>query len=205
MTDDTRWFEELYMQARDGEAEVPWDRRAPNRLLVQWTRERGIVGPGRRALVVGSAFGDDAEHVASLGFDTVGFDIAPTAVATARERFPGSAVRYLVADLLDPPAQWTGAFELVVESINVQALPVPLHGRAIGNVAATVAPGGTLLVIAAAREEDEPADGPPWPLTRAEIDAFAAGNLRTVRVEEVRLPDDPRERRWRAEFGRPAV
>jgi SAM-dependent methyltransferase len=203
--DATGWFERLYAQARDGEAVVPWDRGAPNRLLVEWTRARGIDGTGRRALVVGSGFGDDAEHVSHLGFDTVAFDVAPTAIATARQRFPDSGVHYLTADLLDPPAEWDGAFELVVESINVQALPEPLHAKAIANVARTVAPGGTLLVIAAAREEGEAADGPPWPLTRAEIDAFAAGRLRAVRVEEIRLPDDPRERRWRAEFGRPAV
>lgn len=55
---------------------------------------------------------------------------------------------------------------------------------------AAVAPGGTLLVIATAREDDEGADGPPWPLTRAEIDAFG---LDPVRVELI-------DGRWRAEL-----
>jgi SAM-dependent methyltransferase len=204
--DPTSWFERLYAQARDGEAVVPWDRGVPNRLLLEWTRARGVDGTGRRALVVGSALGDDAEHVATLGFQTVAFDVAATAIATARRRFPDSVVEYLIADLLDPPAEWEGAFALVVESINVQSLPEPLHAKAIANIARTVAPGGTLLVIAAAREEGEPVDDPPpWPLTRAEIDAFAAGALHSVHLEELHSSDQPRARFWRAEFGRPAV
>ena len=64
-----------------------------------------------------------------------------------------------------------------------------------------VAPGGTLIVIASARDEQGPDEGPPWPLTRAEIDAFAADGLEPVRVEDVRDAQAPR--RWRAEFRRP--
>jgi SAM-dependent methyltransferase len=203
--DATGWFERLYAE-RDGGAVVPWDRGVPNRLLVEWTHARGVDGDGRRALVVGSGLGDDAEHVASLGYDTVAFDVAATAIATARRRFPGSAVHYVTADVLDPPAEWAGAFALVVESINVQALPERLHAQAIANIARTVAPSGTLLVIAAVREEGEPVDDPPpWPLTRSEIDAFAAGELRTVRVEELRNAEFPRVRFWRAEYGRAAA
>jgi SAM-dependent methyltransferase len=204
--DPTGWFERLYAQASEGEVVVPWDRGVPNRRLVEWTRSRGVDGAGRRALVVGAGLGDDAEHVASLGFDTVAFDVSPTAVATARRRFPDSHVHYVTADLLDPPREWSDAFSLVVESINVQALPERLHAKATANIARTVAPGGTLLVISGAREEGEPVDDPPpWPLTRAEIDAFAAGGLRMVGVEELHNPDFPRARFWRAEYGRPAV
>lgn len=64
--------------------------------------------------------------------------------------------------------------------------------------------GGTLLVIAAASDVEQPvAQGPPWPLTSAEIRAFGASGLEQVRVE--RLPDlaRPEVTRWRAEFTRP--
>ncbi len=200
--DATGWFERLYVRAEAGEAVVPWARDEPNRLLVQWTRARGLAGEGRRALVVGSGLGDDAEHIAGLGFDTVAFDIAPTAIAVARRRFPASPVDYVVADLLDPPAAWRGAFDFVLESITVQALPPSLHPSAIAAVADLVAPGGTVLVLSAAREPAEDADGPPWPLTREEIDAFAAHGLAPVRVEDLRGAADP-VRRWRAEYARP--
>ena len=205
MTDPTGWFEPLYRAAEAGEATVPWDDHAASPLLVEWAAARGVRGEGRPAIVVGCGLGDDAEHVASLGFRTVAFDIAPTAIAGARRRFPDSAVQYVVADLLDLPAEWRNAFDLVVEHITVQALPEPPRGAAIACVASLVAAGGTLLVISGARSEDEPADGPPWPLVRAEVESFATGGLDVVAIEEVAAGRDrPWSRSWRAEFRRPS-
>jgi RimJ/RimL family protein N-acetyltransferase/SAM-dependent methyltransferase len=199
--DPTGWFEQLYAAAELGEAVVPWDRGAPRLLLVQWAEARQLDGEGKRALVVGCGFGDDAEYVAGLGFETVAFDVAPTAVRSAERRFPDSNVEYVVADLLDPPARWRGAFDLVVESHTVQSLPDPPRRDAISQVAGMVGPGGTLIVMAAARDEGaDPVEGPPWPLTREEIDAFATGALEQVQIEDMLDPADPDVRRWRAEF-----
>jgi SAM-dependent methyltransferase len=139
--DPTGWFEHLYAAAEKGEAVVPWDRGAPRLLLVQWADERALEGGGRRALVVGCGLGDDAEYIAGLGFDTVAFDIAPTAVRAAQRRFPDSEVQFLLADLLDPPAGWLEAFDLVVESHTVQSLPDPPRRHAIAQVAQMVRQG----------------------------------------------------------------
>jgi SAM-dependent methyltransferase len=65
-------------------------------MLTGWVQARNLTGAGGRAIVVGCGLGADAEYLASLGFDTVGFDISQTAIRLARERFPGSAVRYMV-------------------------------------------------------------------------------------------------------------
>ena len=200
--DPTGWFERLYAAARAGEAVVPWDREAPHPLLVEWGEANRPEGRGRRLLVVGCGLGADTEYFAAFGFDTIAFDISPTAVETARSRFPESAVAYVVADLLDPPEQWRSAFDLVVESLTVQSLPDPPRADAIAAVGPMVAPGGTLLVVATAREERlGPVKGPPWPLTRRELDAFAGGELEPVRVEDIRAEGVPP--RWRAEFRRP--
>jgi SAM-dependent methyltransferase len=201
--DPTGWFEPLYAAAARGEGEVPWDGNAPAANLVAWTAARHLDGGGRRALVVGCGLGDDAEHVAGLGFATTAFDISPSAIRLARERFPDSTVDYVVADLLDAPGEWAQAFAFVVESITVQALHESVRPRAITAIAGTVAPGGTLLVLSAAREPSEPADGPPWPLTRAEIESFATGGVTTVEIEDLRVAGDPWGRRWRAELTRP--
>ncbi len=198
--DPTGWFERLYEAAEAGEVSVPWDRGAPQQLLVEWTRRRQPAGDGRRALVVGCGLGDDAELVGGLGFDTVAFDIAPGAIRAARRRFPDSPVAYRTADLLDPPAEWARAFDLVVECITVQSLPDPPRRQAIERIASFLAPGGTLIVVAAAREAAEPADGPPWPLTRKELGAFATGGVELARFEDL---FSGANRRWRAEFRRP--
>jgi SAM-dependent methyltransferase len=186
--------------AEEGDATVPWDRGEPNPLLVEWAQARELSGDSRRALVVGCGLGQDSEYVAGLGFQTVAFDIAETAIRTVRRRFPDSAVDYVVADLLDPPGDWAGTFDLVVESITVQSLPPWLHPEAIAQVRRMVAPGGTLIVHSGAREEQDEPDGPPWPLTRAEVEAFAGDDLHPARIEELRGPD--MFHRWRAEFRR---
>jgi SAM-dependent methyltransferase len=202
--DHTGWFERLYAAAQDGAAVVPWDRGAPHPILVEWAQARELGGGGRRALVVGCGLGADAEYLAGLGFDTVAFDVSATAVRTARRRHPDSVVHYLTADLLDPPAHWREAFDLVLESLTVQSLPDPPRREAIGRVRDMVRAGGTLVVIASARDEEEgPVSGPPWPLTRAELDAFATGGLEPVRIDDLRDAGQPAPRSWRAEFRRP--
>ena len=197
--EDTAWFERLYAAAEAGDAEVPWDRGGPNPVLEQWVRERGLDGAGRRALVIGTALGDDAELLSARGYAVTAFDVSPTAIEGARRRFPGSSVDYRVADLLELPPEFVGAFDLVAECITVQALPVSLRARAIGAIASTVAVGGTLVVVSGIWDGDGPRDGPPWPLTRAELDQFEE----TLRPVDVGVARVGAEARWRGEYVRP--
>jgi SAM-dependent methyltransferase len=201
VSEDTAWFERLYAAAEAGEAEVPWNRGGPNPFLERWVRSRAGEGAGRRALVIGTALGDDAELLAARGFAVTAFDIAPTAIEAARRRFPGSSVDYRVADLLDLPAGWREAFDLVAEAITVQALPLSLRDRAIDAIASTVAPGGTLVVVSGICEGSGERDGPPWPLTRAELDRFEHV-LQPLSVDVVSIGV---ERRWLGEYRRPGA
>ena len=193
--DPTGWFEELYAAADEGDAVVPWDRAEPQAVLVAWADARPPAREGQRALVVGCGLGRDAEYISSRGFATVAFDVSATAIEMAKRRHPGSRVEYVTADVLDLPGEWRQAYDLVVESITVQSLPPALHAQASDHIGQTVAPGGTLLVVSGVRAEGEEVDGPPWPLSRREIDAFAADGLTAVSVAE-------RDQRWIAEFRR---
>jgi uridine phosphorylase len=199
--DSAGWFERLYAEASVGQAQLPWGG-GPNRLLAEWARGRRLRGQGRRALVVGCGLGDDAEHIAALGFDTTAFDLAASAIQAAQQRFPGTAVRYVVADLMAPPAGWREGFDLVAEVYTLQVLPGPLRRQAITQIGQMVRPGGTLVVIARAAGGHQ-GGRPPWPLTRAEIEAFTATGLRPVRIDNLPDPEEPAVRRWRAEFTRP--
>jgi SAM-dependent methyltransferase len=196
--DPTGWFEQLYAEATQGRAVIPWDRGGPHPLLVEWAEAQPAPEPGFTALVVGSGPGSDAAFLAGLGWTVTGFDIAPSAVTGARRRFADAGVDFQVADVLHPPEDWAGAYDLVFESYTVQALPVALRPAVISHVRRFVAPSGRLLVLAAA-EDTHVAAGPPWPLTRAEVDSFAADGLTVVRIEHLGSGD---ARRWRAEFRR---
>ena len=192
----TAWFDRLYSAAEAGEVSMPWERDTPHALLEQWVEAGDVRGEGRRAVVVGSGLGADAEFLARRGFATTGFDIAPTAVRLARERHPGTSVDYRVADLLDLPPQWRQAFDLVVEIFTVQALPDPPRAAAMRAVPGLVAPGGTLLAVEFRSTPDDDGSGPPFSLDRAVLEQLA-GDLTVVRMEEL---DEPP--RWRAEYRR---
>jgi hypothetical protein len=201
--DPTGWFERLYSAAGTGDMTVPWHQDGPDPMLVRWAAGRS--GAGRTAIVVGCGLGDDAEFVAGLGFATVAFDVAPSAIELARQQFPESTVDYQAADLLALPEQWRRAFDLVVENFTVQSLPATLRDRATAAVGDLVAPGGTLIVHATLRREGAaPRPGPPWPLARPEIEAFAADDLVVHRIAEIPEPDHPTYKVWQAEFHRGA-
>ncbi|MFD0585076.1 hypothetical protein [Dactylosporangium darangshiense] len=111
----------------------------------------------------------------------------------------------MAADLLDPPAGWLGAFDLVFESYTVQVLQGAARAAAIANCGALVAPGGELLVLARAREDADEPGAMPWPLTRAEMEAFATGDFQVVHLEAVHDHEEPPVRRWTATLRRRVV
>ncbi|MCX7899058.1 MAG: TPMT family class I SAM-dependent methyltransferase [Methylocystis sp.] len=124
--------------------------------------------------------------------------------AWAKRRFPQSAVSYCVGDLFETPAEWRGGYDLVHELYTLQALPEALLPRAARALASLVAPGGTLLVIARARDASQVVEGPPWPLTRENIEALAVDGLRLDTLEDI-PPRDELAWHWRASFRRGAV
>lgn len=201
------WFEQLYREGEEGVSIVPWADRVPNPHLVAWAEQRPIPSAHTRpsALVVGCGLGDDAAYLAGLGYRVTAFDISATAVATARRRFPGSGVDYVVADLLAPPQEWAGAFDLVVEIYTIQPLYGAARAQAIKVLPSLVAANGSLLVIARATEEVDPVRDPaamPWALTRAEIEALAGDVLEPASVRTFHDVESKPVLRWIAEFHR---
>ena len=165
------WFETLYKDAGTDPAKVPWARLAPHPGLEHWARDAGPVSG--RAIDVGCGLGDNAEFLASLGLSVTAFDLSASAIDWAKRRFPASSVAYAAADLFDLPKDWIGSFDLVSEVYTLQALPAEIRQEALRAIASLVAPGGAAVVVCMARNADEPADGPPWPLAREELGGFA--------------------------------
>ena len=57
--DPLGWFEALYQEAESGDGIVPWADQEPNPRLLEFWKARQLETAGKRALVVGSGFGDD--------------------------------------------------------------------------------------------------------------------------------------------------
>ncbi|HIK31647.1 MAG TPA: class I SAM-dependent methyltransferase [Oscillatoriales cyanobacterium M59_W2019_021] len=198
--DPSGWFDVLYADAAGDAARVPWARLTVHWALQNWIDRASPQGEGKSALVVGCGLGDDAEALARLGFRVTAFDIAPTAIAWCRQRFPDSAVNYTVGDIFAPDPSWVGAFDLVFESRNLQALPVSARSRAIEAIVPLVAPNGTLLVFTRYRDTDAAPDGPPWPLSETELDRFR--ELGLVERDRHPFPEGEGVQQFRIEYRR---
>ena len=182
------WFEPLYAEAAGDVSQVPWALPGAVPYLTQWLNrqkhdQQKQSGEGLSAVVVGCGLGDDAEALAAAGFAVTAFDVAQSAIAWAKERFPESSVNYVAADLFDLPTEWIGAFDIVFEFRTIQALPVSVRKEAIASVASLPKPGGTLLLATYTRDSEEIPDGPPWPLSGTELSQFEKIGLDVVKKE----------------------
>jgi SAM-dependent methyltransferase len=201
--DPSGWFEELYRRADGDAAAIPWADLVPNPNFVSWAERCGLSGAGRRAVKVGCGLGDDAEELRRLGFRVTAFDISPTAIKWCRRRFPASDVEYLVADLFDPPWEWGGNFDLVLESNTLQSLLPELRPRAMEQVAKLPAPGGTLLVICRGKDEGEECAVWPAPMERRDLDRFKELGLVEENFEDFFDQEVPPVRRFRVTYRKP--
>lgn len=179
-------FDEIYARAGSDLNAIPWAALAPQPALVAWLdRQDQYRPPGqdrhsppgrhgqpdpqapeRTALIVACGLGDDAEEVSRRGYLVTAFDLVPAVIGHCRERFPGSAVSYEVADLFRLPGGWSRAFDLVVEIRTLQSLPLAQRADAAAIIAGTVRPGGRLFVHGLGRDDGDPPGSRPWPLSR---------------------------------------
>ena len=192
-------FEAIYTTADGDERQVPWQDSMGRRYMSEWLAAANL-SRYRRALVVAAGLGDDAAQLAQAGLEVVAFDYAPTAVEWAQRRHPDAKVEWHVADLFAPPAEWRGAFDLVVEVFTVQSIPPPRQPEAAAAIADFVSPGGTAVAVALAHDGAIEPGGPPWPLHPSTIDRLAAGMVEQSRFAETVAPGITA---LRVEWGRP--
>jgi 2-polyprenyl-3-methyl-5-hydroxy-6-metoxy-1,4-benzoquinol methylase len=125
--------------ARYLESEQIWSGN-PNAALV-----REITGMTRgRALDLGCGEGADAIWLARQGWSVTGVDVSDVALDRARQHAAAAGVRidFALDDLVESP----GEFDLVT-SFFLHVPEAALRERTLRVAAASVAPGGTLLVV----------------------------------------------------------
>lgn len=164
---------------------VPWAVYDAHPHLKEWAEQTQLSGEGKKALVIATGLGDDAEYLAELGFDVTAFDVVDNAIEKAKKRFPDTTVNYHVADLFNTSDDWQQAFDFVVENRTIQSIPSEHYQKSITSIANFVAPKGRVIVLCHAREPQMPRGTLPWSLSTIELQAFEDAGLTELSFERL--------------------
>ncbi len=201
--DAVGWFDALYAEAEGDNARIPWADLLPNRFFVEFAEKTNLQGDNRKALVVGCGLGDDARFLHDLGFNVTAFDISPTAIDWARKLHSETDIKFVVADLFNPPTDWYQAFEFVLEIYTIQPLPLEIRPKVIDAIANFIKfPNGKLVIVTRGRENDEIPLEMPWALSRKDLSRFETNNLKQVYFEETLDDEIPPMKRFVVEYER---
>lgn len=145
--------------------EAHWDHGGASPGLVEFLREHRDLAKGTVA-VPGCGTGHDVRAWAESGFQAHGFDIAPTAVRLAKEqtKAAGLEAAFTRFDFLnDPPPE---PFDYLWEHTLFCAIHPDQRDQYVRAVNRWLKPGGIYLAVNYIVCDP---DGPPWPVTAAEL------------------------------------
>lgn len=142
-TPDGSLFDRAY---REGTA--PWVIGAPQAAVVALERDGRFAGT---VLDIGCGTGEHTILLARLGYDVLGVDASPEAVAKARENAErqGVAARFAVADAmrLEP-----GRYDTILDSALFHIFDDADRARYVASLHAACRPGGYVYVLALSDE-----------------------------------------------------
>jgi SAM-dependent methyltransferase len=148
----------------DGPA--PWDIGAPQPAVRRLAEAGAFAGD---VLDAGCGTGENALLIASLGLPVLGFDVAPTAVALARQK---AAERGISADFIEADAlrleELGRTFDTVLDCALLHTFDGPERQAYVASLAAVTDPSATLYVLSFS---DEGPDAGPHPLSRPDLEA----------------------------------
>lgn len=170
------FWEERYRAGQTG-----WDRGRAAPAFETLLGGPSAPKPGRLA-VVGCGRGHDARLFAGRGFQVVGFDFAPSAVAAAREAAAreGLAMEFVAADIFALPDDYAGAFDYVVEHTCFCAIDPARRAEYVSAVARLLQPGGELIALFLVHRRP---GGPPYTTDEAEVRRLFQGRFRLDQLD----------------------
>lgn len=154
-----------YWENRYQTGDMPWEKGAPSPGLVDFLAAHPQL-PRGTVCVPGCGTGHDAREFARAGFDTHGFDLAPSSIRLAQEKTlaAGLTAHFHLADFLhDPPPQ---PFDWLFEHTLFCAIQPAEREAYVRAVLRWLKPGGTYLAVNYFIPDRE---GPPFGTERDEI------------------------------------
>lgn len=139
--------------------------------------------PGKAA-VLGCGRGYDAILFAEFGFEVVGFDFAPTAIASARSlaQTNNNTAQFLERDIFNLASEFPNYFDYVVEHTCFCAIPLERRPEYVQLIRSILQPHGELIAVFFTHNR---AGGPPFGTTPSEIRQYFAKYFEILYLEPV--------------------
>lgn len=176
ITESSDW-EERYQ-----EQTTPWDlgEAAPGFLRLL---ENNKLAPGKTA-VLGCGRGYDAVLLAEHGFEVIGFDFAPTAIADSISlaQTTNNKAQFLQRDIFNLATEFPHHFDYVVEHTCFCAIPPERRAEYVKLVRSILRPNGELIAVFFTHNRS---GGPPFGATPAQIRQYFEADFEILMLEPV--------------------
>lgn len=210
---DRPWTEQDFWEERFRDGDTPWDTGAPSPALVNMESHSSLP-LGAAVMVPGCGLGNDALHLASLGYKVSAVDWSRTAVDSVRAfaKRKNLEVEVLASDFWEIPPSWYGTFDALFEHTFFCAIDPSERKIYVEQLLRLLKPKGQFMGSLFIRESHpEPVryeinldrSGPPFWSTEAEIRGLFEASFEILRLErsphfhpKVRQPE------WFAHFRR---
>lgn len=158
---------EFWQALYDAETRPEWSLRGPSPLLAEVLDLAPGLAPGAAVAVPGCGYGHDVAELARRGFQATGLDFAANAIQTARD-LHGDLAQWRQEDWLAPAEP---SFDAIFDYTCFVAMDPELREPYVEACARHLLPGG--LWLGGFFHTVTTGDGPPFPVSMAELRALA--------------------------------
>jgi SAM-dependent methyltransferase len=177
-TTDPQYWEQRYQ-----ENTAKWDigMAAPPLASLLASSEAPIAG---KTAVIGCGQGHDAILFAKHGFDTIGFDFAPSAIALGQKlsKTMEISMQFLQRDIFELPQEFPNSFDYAIEHTCFCAIRPEQRPDFVNMVRSILKPTGEFIALFWAHNRP---DGPPFGVTLEEIKDLFSASFDTSNISPV--------------------
>ena len=175
--------EPQYWEQRYQENTAQWDigMAAPPLASLLASSEAPIAG---KTAVIGCGQGHDAILFAKHGFDTIGFDFAPSAITFGQKlsQKMEPSMQFLQRDIFELPQEFAASFDYAIEHTCFCAIRPEQRLDYVNMVQSILKPTGELIALFWAHNRP---DGPPFGVTLEEIKDLFSDSFDTSNISQV--------------------
>jgi len=177
------FFENIYNTKSDNLNSIPWAKLEVNEYLKDYLNNNANTN-NKKALVIGCGIGDDADYLASKGYEVDAFDISPSAINIAKKRFCNKNINFFVQDIFSLPNNMINSYDFVYEGLTIQSINPKFKNELIKIISSLGKKDSHLLLYSNFQDDIDNYDGPPWPLYKRDFALFLSYDYKLLDYKE---------------------